>query len=325
MPVSQTSQYIESQLKTNFNSTGPDKRSEDVEIDYKNNVINLEEVMNPKPKDNVVVLGHYQVPKLEIDSKLKISSSIQGQAVATITPFNFDNKDNNFIIHNEDTKTITADDDNRTDDWYKVRKNERIVKSLYIHVKHWVDSQENKFVKVVVIVVFGIIISMLWYLHYSVRQLKQSQTSSSKTFMKSSGTTAEIEDLGENGIRIGKITFNPKHVLGKGCEGTFVFKGTFEQRQVAVKRLLPECFTLADREVSLLRESDAHENVVRYFCTEQDRQFRYIAVELCKATLQDYVENPSAKELKTHIQPLAALFQATSGLLHLHSLNIGEC
>ena len=33
-----------------------------------------------------------------------------------------------------------------------------------------------------------------------------------------------------------------------------------------MKRLLPECFSFADREVELLRESDQHPNVVRYFC-----------------------------------------------------------
>jgi serine/threonine-protein kinase/endoribonuclease IRE1 len=111
-------------------------------------------------------------------------------------------------------------------------------------------------------------------------------------------------------------------VLGKGCEGTFVFKGTFENREVAVKRLLPDCFTLADREVALLRESDTHENVVRYFCTESDRQFRYIAVELCTATLQDYIEGKNSADLQKLIPAKEVLYQATSGLSHLHHLNI---
>lgn len=56
---------------------------------------------------------------------------------------------------------------------------------------------------------------------------------------------------------------------------------------MAVKRLLPECVHLLDREVQLLRESDEHPHVVRYFCTEKDRQFHYIAIELCSATLQE--------------------------------------
>lgn len=128
--------------------------------------------------------------------------------------------------------------------------------------------------------------------------------------------------LSDELIEIGKITFNPREVLGKGCEGTFVFKGTFERREVAVKRLLPDCFTLADREVALLRESDAHENVVRYFCTEADRQFRYIAVELCQATLQDYIEGKNSYQLRQLICAKEVLYQATNGLSHLHHLNI---
>lgn len=95
--------------------------------------------------------------------------------------------------------------------------------------------------------------------------------------------------------------------------------GEFDDRAVAVKRLLPECFTFADREVCLLRESDTHANVVRYFCTEQDKQFRYIALELCAATLQDYVEKDMFREVITLEDTLR---QATSGLHHLHSLNI---
>ncbi|NXC22896.1 ERN2 endoribonuclease, partial [Corythaeola cristata] len=66
--------------------------------------------------------------------------------------------------------------------------------------------------------------------------------------------TAEEPDM----IVVGKVSFNPKDVLGHGAGGTFVFRGRFEGRNVAVKRLLPECFHLVDREVQLLRESDEH-------------------------------------------------------------------
>ena len=43
-------------------------------------------------------------------------------------------------------------------------------------------------------------------------------------------------------------------------------RGKFDGRNVAVKRILPDCFSVADTEVDLLRESDYHGNVVRYFC-----------------------------------------------------------
>lgn len=64
------------------------------------------------------------------------------------------------------------------------------------------------------------------------------------------------------------------------------FRGNFDGRRVAVKRILPECFEVAEREVQLLRESDTHPNVIRYYCTERDRLFTYIAIELCATTLQ---------------------------------------
>ncbi|XP_025902696.1 serine/threonine-protein kinase/endoribonuclease IRE1 isoform X1 [Nothoprocta perdicaria] len=121
-------------------------------------------------------------------------------------------------------------------------------------------------------------------------------------------------------VMVGKISFNPKDVLGHGAEGTIVYRGTFDNRDVAVKRILPECFSFADREVQLLRESDEHPNVIRYFCTEKDRQFQYIAIELCAATLQEYVEQ---KAFSHHdLQPIALLQQTTSGLAYLHSLSI---
>lgn len=71
----------------------------------------------------------------------------------------------------------------------------------------------------------------------------------------------------------------------------FSTRGQFDNRAVAVKRILPECFSFADREVQLLRESDEHPNVIRYFCTERDRQFQYIAIELCAASLQEVIND----------------------------------
>uniref|UniRef100_A0AAY4C032 Serine/threonine-protein kinase/endoribonuclease IRE1 n=1 Tax=Denticeps clupeoides TaxID=299321 RepID=A0AAY4C032_9TELE len=123
-----------------------------------------------------------------------------------------------------------------------------------------------------------------------------------------------------NIVRVGNITFNPRDILGHGAEGTIVYKGQFDHRMVAVKRILPECFSFADREVQLLRESDEHPNVIRYFCTERDRQFQYIAIELCSATLQEYVELPNFD--RRGLDPVTLLWQTMSGLAHLHSLNI---
>uniref|UniRef100_A0A8C6BEM5 Serine/threonine-protein kinase/endoribonuclease IRE2 n=1 Tax=Monodon monoceros TaxID=40151 RepID=A0A8C6BEM5_MONMO len=119
---------------------------------------------------------------------------------------------------------------------------------------------------------------------------------------------------------VGKISFNPKDVLGRGAGGTFVFRGQFEGRAVAVKRLLRECFGLVRREVQMLQESDRHPNVLRYFCTERGPQFHYIALELCRASLREYVEHLETD--RWGLEPGMALQQLTAGLAHLHSLHI---
>lgn len=60
------------------------------------------------------------------------------------------------------------------------------------------------------------------------REIKQSSSSgSSRSSMLNSinGTvTALTEELADGSTKVGKIVFNSEHVLGKGCEGTFVFR-----------------------------------------------------------------------------------------------------
>ncbi|XP_058822691.1 serine/threonine-protein kinase/endoribonuclease IRE1 [Topomyia yanbarensis] len=280
--------------------------------------------------DNIIILGHYQPPKTDENLKLDISPGApgrlykDGQLSTVLLEFNNVPK-----AQKENTKTIGIQTDNneshfngtavQTDTSLKA-----LIGRLYKDVKLWLDSQPNKLPTIMFVALFGTVVFGFWYFHMQMKALQeQSQNGSQTNSNRSDGSNyAEPVDFGDGEIRVGKINFNTQDILGKGCEGTFVFRGTFEKREVAVKRILPGCFTLADREVALLRESDAHENVVRYFCTEQDRQFRYIAVELCAATLQDYVDKKSVETLQQQILELEILYQATSGLMHLHSLNI---
>ena len=53
---------------------------------------------------------------------------------------------------------------------------------------------------------------------------------------------------------------------------------------------------------------------------EADREFRYIALELCLGTLADYVDKKV--ECETPVPKL--LEQAMSGLSHLHSLGFSK-
>ena len=103
-----------------------------------------------------------------------------------------------------------------------------------------------------------------------------------------------------------------------------IFRGSFDGREAAVKRVIIGQVTFVDREIELLRQSDTHLNVVRYFCSEQDHNFRFIALELCECTLKDYVINPAVRVKFEDVPKVDILRQATEGLLHLHNNKISE-
>ncbi|KAK9471191.1 uncharacterized protein V1510DRAFT_215417 [Dipodascopsis tothii] len=112
-------------------------------------------------------------------------------------------------------------------------------------------------------------------------------------------------------------------VLGYGSHGTVVYKGLFENREVAVKRMLVDFYDVASHEVSLLQVSDDHPNVIRYYCKQESQRFLYIALELCPATLQDVIEKSSEfSDLVSRMDPPKVLYQIANGLQHLHSLKI---
>ncbi|SNX85150.1 related to IRE1 - protein kinase [Melanopsichium pennsylvanicum] len=125
-----------------------------------------------------------------------------------------------------------------------------------------------------------------------------------------------------NGVSTASLTISDE-VLGYGSSGTVVFRGTFQGRAVAVKRLLRDFVHVASKEVSLLESADNHPNVIRYFYKELTPSFLFIALELCPASLAEVVERPADyRELSNLLEPKRALHQITSGLRHLHSLSI---
>ncbi|KAJ6123454.1 Serine/threonine-protein kinase ppk4 [Penicillium capsulatum] len=125
-------------------------------------------------------------------------------------------------------------------------------------------------------------------------------------------------------VRIGRLEVFTDVVLGHGSHGTVVYRGSFDGRNVAVKRMLMEFYDIASHEVGLLQESDDHHNVIRYFCREQASGFLYIGLELCPASLQDVIERgPQFPELvQGGLDMPDVLRQITQGVRYLHSLKI---
>jgi Protein kinase domain len=124
-------------------------------------------------------------------------------------------------------------------------------------------------------------------------------------------------------------------ILGHGGHGTVVYKGVLDGRQVAVKRMLKTYHASADREISLLIESDGHPNVVRYFLKEIRGDFVYLALELCDLSLHDLIghirsrldrigNKSSDNEEKERIfeATKSIIFQIVNGVYHLHQNRI---
>lgn len=108
----------------------------------------------------------------------------------------------------------------------------RSVNQTYADVKHWVNQQDNKGLKLTLIILSGCVVAMFWYLQMQVRVIQnQSQNGSRSSQLpgsvgKNGQITAVAEELPDGHVKVGKITFNPEQLLGKGCEGTFVYRYT---------------------------------------------------------------------------------------------------
>jgi serine/threonine-protein kinase/endoribonuclease IRE1 len=133
-------------------------------------------------------------------------------------------------------------------------------------------------------------------------------------------------------VRLNDLVVHTDKVLGHGSGGTTVYEGKFGSIDVAVKRMLLAYFDLAAQEVALLQQSDHHRSIIRYFHQQKDRNFLYIAVEKCQASLWDLYKDGGSRDnlSEKHITLVdeincnipAALRQLASGLSHLHSLRI---
>ncbi|KAF8153220.1 hypothetical protein B0H34DRAFT_800449 [Crassisporium funariophilum] len=116
-------------------------------------------------------------------------------------------------------------------------------------------------------------------------------------------------------------------ILGFGSHGTVVFRGSLQGRAVAVKRLLRDFVTLAQREITILQQSDSHPNVIRYYYHQSQLNFLYIALELCPASLADLIESPEKEAWREVAMAVAgrpgrALGQVARGVRFLHGLGL---
>lgn len=120
---------------------------------------------------------------------------------------------------------------------------------------------------------------------------------------------------------VGKLSYQREAVLGRGFGGTLVCRGHFEKRDVAVKIISKNYYKFFKRETVILQNVDSHPNVVRYFCSEEDSNFFYIALEICSCTLEEMIAKTN---IIMKIKPTKILHETALGLTYLHSMSISN-
>lgn len=130
---------------------------------------------------------------------------------------------------------------------------------------------------------------------------------------------------------MGKITYFSKKLIGGGSHCTEVFQGKFGLRNVAVKKV---DFTRNstehastererfDKEIEIMIQLDDHENIIRYQYHEINEAHGFIAMELCRCNLTEWVKSPP-KDIKiTHWE---IFYQCASGIAHIHRNKLIHC
>ncbi|CAL8076017.1 unnamed protein product [Orchesella dallaii] len=116
------------------------------------------------------------------------------------------------------------------------------------------------------------------------------------------------------------ITYDKNIELGRGSNGTIVFKGVFANRNVAVKQIHSAIVSEKniEEEIENLMCCDPHENVIQYFYSEHAQPYFLIALELCDMSLKDWIKSKKPIEMS----PVEILRQTTVGLEWLHKQRI---
>ena len=129
-------------------------------------------------------------------------------------------------------------------------------------------------------------------------------------------------------LQVGKLRIDTKEdtCLGRGSNGTTVFPGTLDGREVAVKRLIRSSNSLAAKEIKHLLSSEQNSHVIRFLLKEESQHFTYIALDLFTTSLDQFIERPekfpSLVKMPEGYDVKDCLKQITDGVAHLHSLKL---
>lgn len=218
----------------------------------------------------------------------------------------------------------------------------------YTEVYHLqIKAQESRCISEDGSMVSGSIISQFTLAEFE-KEKDECQVRVTSQFLKVNNVEYDIggcgiyfwNDPGEQYRKIGKLLVS-NIKIGMGSSGTIVFKGSYDDREVAVKRIVKEHYDVAMNEIANLNACDWHPNIVRYYGVEKDQDFVYVALEKCVCSLHDLIL--SHGNLGVQLEPTTDVFKdlklwkpngypsstllnlmrdTVRGLAHLHELKI---
>ncbi|GAM20179.1 hypothetical protein SAMD00019534_033540 [Acytostelium subglobosum LB1] len=124
---------------------------------------------------------------------------------------------------------------------------------------------------------------------------------------------------------VGKFKYSRKMIIGRGSNGTLVYKGVWcDKVPVAIKQMNKGFNTLIDKEVEILIQltsmSSATDNLVRFFGMEETEDYIFLATSLCEMSLQELVE--AHKDRYQSLNKQTLIKDIVNGVRFLHNNNI---
>lgn len=146
-------------------------------------------------KRNYIIFGHYEKPAIEKvfdtiapkDSSKQISVRSE-KGLWLVQPDDEETStDDEKVIMPDDNrrKTIVMKANNESkpqdDEIVESKKKFGLLKTATIKFKNWFDNEENKILKLLMVILIGIVITMFWYFHTTMRELREQSQNGSKT------------------------------------------------------------------------------------------------------------------------------------------------
>eukprot|EP01132_Coremiostelium_polycephalum_P004621 gene4621-5772_t len=134
--------------------------------------------------------------------------------------------------------------------------------------------------------------------------------------------------LSDLDVEIGKFKFSRKEsfILGRGSNGTLVYKGVWSERvPVAIKQMQKAFNPFIAKEIEVLIKLTTHvcPNIVRYVDKEEDDMFVYLGLTLCEGSLQSIIETGVSGNDQINRNKILKYFHDMAiGVQYLHSFDI---